>query len=278
MFCILCKRRKNKYSRTNYTYLLDSDDMEDVGFDELEEKCCSRRCKILLIAGFGILIILVFVLVFVVIPLIFMNSTFVQQSLIFTHYYADSSPGSLSETAVVNDCVQLYYWVKNRTLSPIYVWGHSLGSALATRTVASLENSGIHTYGLVLESAFTNLRDELYVHPFGKIFAWLPWFSATILEPLERNGFIFNTSSNILEVTCPIMILHAQDDPEVPCEFGRQLYEIASKRSPKANSTTVYHEFDADLDYDHIYIYQDPFLKYYIMDFMAIAANQSTLL
>lgn len=82
--------------------------------------------------------------------------------------YADSSSGALSEKAVVNDCLQIYKWVQNRTNSPIYIWGHSLGAALATHTVVTL-NDLRYPKGLILESAFTSLRDEMYVHPYAKV-------------------------------------------------------------------------------------------------------------
>ncbi|CAH1119732.1 unnamed protein product [Phaedon cochleariae] len=191
--------------------------------------------------------------------------------------YGDSSSGYLSEKTIVNDCVQLYGWIRNRTQSPIYIWGHSLGSAVAAETVATLKKKDESPSGLILESAFTSLEEELYVHPYGKIFAWLPWFKATILEPLHKNGFIFDTATNIGHITCPIMILHAEDDNEVPCKFGKKLYAIASERMKNGKYIpTIYHEFDSNLSYGHFFIYQDPFLKYYIMDFLTLAKNQST--
>ncbi|KAJ8965344.1 hypothetical protein NQ317_018797 [Molorchus minor] len=154
--------------------------------------------------------------------------------------YGDSSKGILSEKKVVNDCIQLYKWVLNKTNSPIYIWGHSLGAALATSTLAALENMEINSTGLILESAFTSLRDELYVHPYGKIFAWLPWFEATIINPLHKNGFVFDTASNILNVSCPIMILHAEDDEIIPYQLGEKLFQIASTRSEEARNMTSF--------------------------------------
>ncbi|XP_028133806.2 lysophosphatidylserine lipase ABHD12 [Diabrotica virgifera virgifera] len=177
--------------------------------------------------------------------------------------YGDSSDGELTEDTVVEDCVELYKWVRNRTKSDIYVWGHSLGAALATRTVAEMENYyNVHTKALVLESGFTSMRDELYVHPYGKLFAWLPWFDTVVVEPLMHNGFVFNTTKHLKTITCPVMILHAQDDNEIPYYFGRRLADIAESR----NITTVYHEFDAMFGYKHYYLYQDPFMKFYIMN------------
>lgn len=70
----------------------------------------------------------------------------------------------------MSDSIQLYKWIRRKTDVNVYVWGHSLGTALATRTVASLKNEGISISALMLEAPFTNMRDELPAHPYGKVF------------------------------------------------------------------------------------------------------------
>ncbi|XP_015834045.1 protein ABHD12B [Tribolium castaneum] len=81
--------------------------------------------------------------------------------------YADSTKAELSEDAVVNDCVQLYERLLTRTNASIIFWGHSLGSALATRTLAIIQAKHVRQpIGLVLEAAFTKMSEELYVHPY----------------------------------------------------------------------------------------------------------------
>jgi abhydrolase domain-containing protein 12 len=156
--------------------------------------------------------------------------------------YGDSSKNELSEDAVVNDCVQLYEWLVTKTSAPIFIWGHSLGTALASRTTVILHSKPniSQPVGLILEAAFTKMSEELYVHPYGKvrfyklyvfiflnwylqIFAWLPWFDATIVKPLEKNGFLFDNSKHILNVECPILILSAEDDSIVPYRFGQKV-------------------------------------------------------
>lgn len=83
--------------------------------------------------------------------------------------YGDSTPAILSEPAVVSDSVQLYKWVETQTIADIYVWGHSLGTALSTHTVKMLKKEGIVPHGLALESPFTTMREEITVHPIGKV-------------------------------------------------------------------------------------------------------------
>ncbi|CAH1113240.1 unnamed protein product [Psylliodes chrysocephalus] len=182
--------------------------------------------------------------------------------------YGDSSSGEISEENVVNDCIELYKWVRNKTTSDVYVWGHSLGAAIAADTVAKFENEyKIKTKGLVLESAFTNLHDELYVHPLTKLLSWVPWFTATVVDPLTKNGFLFETDKHISTITCPMMILHAEDDDEIPVKFGRKLYEIASARNI---STTIYHEFAKKEERGHVGIYDDTYMNLYVKNFLEV--------
>jgi abhydrolase domain-containing protein 12 len=103
------------------------------------------------------------------------------------------------------------------------------------------------------------------------IFAWLPWFDATIVKPLEKNGFLFDNSKHILNVECPILILSAEDDSIVPYRFGQKLNEIAKRRS--VVNTTLYYQFAYNLGYDHNFIYQDPFLPYFINYFRYICTE-----
>lgn len=53
-----------------------------------------------------------------------------------------------------------------------------------------------------------------------QLFKDLPWFHYTVIEPMEKNNFTFDTDKYILKVDCPILILHAKDDIVVPYELG----------------------------------------------------------
>lgn len=65
--------------------------------------------------------------------------------------------------------MQLYKWLQSQTTADIYVWGHSLGTALSTHTVKMLKSEGIIPYGLALESPFTTMREEITLHPIGRV-------------------------------------------------------------------------------------------------------------
>lgn len=85
--------------------------------------------------------------------------------------YADSTEAPLSELAVVSDMVHVYKWLMRSTnpSKKILIWGHSLGAALATHTVASLKDGRIIPGALFLEAPFTTMKEEIPHHPLGKV-------------------------------------------------------------------------------------------------------------
>ncbi|XP_060520206.1 lysophosphatidylserine lipase ABHD12-like [Cylas formicarius] len=182
--------------------------------------------------------------------------------------YGDSTNGELFEQSVVNDCIQIFQWVKNHTNAPIYIWGHSLGTAICTSMISQLNRIGA-IKGLILEAPFTDLKDEIYQHPYAKYLAWLPWFEVTVIRPLLKNGFVFDTAKNILNVDCPIMIFHAEDDEVVPYSMSKQLFAIAKTRKygRLANLTFLY-IFNESLRYNHIFMYRDSYMYFYILNFL----------
>lgn len=83
--------------------------------------------------------------------------------------YADSTPAILSESAIVEDSIYLYNWLRSITNTSIYVWGHSLGTPLSSNMIAHLKSEGVVPFGLVLESPLTSMREEIPNHPYGKV-------------------------------------------------------------------------------------------------------------
>jgi len=86
----------------------------------------------------------------------------------------------------------------------IFVYGRSLGSAVATHVVAA------HAVrGLVLESPFTSARDMSRRH-----YALFPPFILRLrLDNLEH----------IARVHCPVLVFHGTADGLVPIEMGREV-------------------------------------------------------
>ena len=62
----------------------------------------------------------------------------------------------------------------------IVLWGHSLGTAIATRTLMEIqEQTGDLVAGLVLESPFNKMEDEL---KHFKTVTWTAWILGTVIS------------------------------------------------------------------------------------------------
>ncbi|KAB0792090.1 hypothetical protein PPYR_14051 [Photinus pyralis] len=179
--------------------------------------------------------------------------------------YGDSTDAPLTEEGLVQDTVELYKWLRNRTTADIYVWGHSMGTAVSTLTVSRLRNLNIVPAGLILESPYTTLREEAVLFPPAKAMLWLPWFNSTILDPIWNNGFRFEISAHISNVDCPVMILHAKDDEIIPYQLAVKLVRIGNKkRVNEVQGNITFHLFPKNDHYGHNDIYLAPQLPEYI--------------
>ena len=91
----------------------------------------------------------------------------------------------------------------------VYVYGRSLGSAVAIHTAASLP-----TAGLILESPFTSATDIARLH-YG-------------LVPRALLHLKLDNVTTIRRVRCPVLIFHGTDDRLVPIAMGRSVAAAAS--------------------------------------------------
>ena len=90
----------------------------------------------------------------------------------------------------------------------IFIYGRSLGSAVATRTAATHPAAG-----LILESPFTTAAAMTREH-----YALLPRFILRLrLDNLET----------IRQVHCPVLVFHGTDDRLVPSAMGMQVAAAA---------------------------------------------------
>ncbi|XP_033735748.1 lysophosphatidylserine lipase ABHD12-like [Pecten maximus] len=179
--------------------------------------------------------------------------------------FADSS-GSPTEEGVVEDAFCMYKWVKEHCGdSPIIIWGHSLGTGVATLLVRHLCYTKEKLAGLVLEAPFNNLRDAARKHPLSKPFRFLPWFERAFLDTAAQINISFESDKHITHITVPIMMVHSKDDGDVPIDLGMKLYEVALKNRPNGAGPV---QFYAVNHCGHIHISQAPEFPYIVRKFL----------
>ncbi|KAF2883473.1 hypothetical protein ILUMI_22715 [Ignelater luminosus] len=188
--------------------------------------------------------------------------------------YADSSSVEPTEEGIVEDTLRLYQWVRYQTNADIYFWGHELGAAIATHTIARLHEGEDYVVpmGLFLEAPFTSMRDQINEIPFfRKLFSWLPWYQSTILNPLDENGFSLNTARYITNVECPIMIVHAEDDAVTPSSFSEKLAKVAAEHlDSETKGNVTLHLLPAHFGYGHFSIHKSLELPFFIMKHITV--------
>ncbi|XP_013879073.1 lysophosphatidylserine lipase ABHD12 [Austrofundulus limnaeus] len=186
--------------------------------------------------------------------------------------WGDSS-GSPSEGAMTSDALFVYDWLKQRIEKslPLYVWGHSLGTGVATNMVRRLCDRGSPPDALILESPFTNIREEAKSHPFSTVYRFLPGFDWFFLDAISANNIHFTSDENVNHISCPVLILHAEDDAVVPFHLGKKLYNVASQSKSLSGHKVQFVSFPSSLSYKHKFIYKSPELPSILSDFLGAA-------
>ncbi|KAL7379792.1 hypothetical protein ABVT39_005951 [Epinephelus coioides] len=183
--------------------------------------------------------------------------------------FGDSS-GEPSEAGVTSDALYLYHWVKKQSRGPVYLWGHSLGSGVATNAALKIQEQGSVVDALILDGAFTSAEEMVVKHWIVKMYKFLPGFEGLLWNILERNNIVFANDKNLKVLNSPLLILHAEDDHIVPYHMGLKLYEI-SLQAKKEYDRDVQVEmitYSADLGYAHNMIYLDPNLSNVVGKFL----------
>uniref|UniRef100_A0A3B4GS53 Monoacylglycerol lipase ABHD12-like n=1 Tax=Pundamilia nyererei TaxID=303518 RepID=A0A3B4GS53_9CICH len=183
------------------------------------------------------------------------------------------SEGSPSESGMTSDALFIYDWLKRRTdkTLPLYIWGHSLGTGVATNVVRRLCDRGSPPDALILESPFTNIREEAKSHPFSMVYRYLPGFDWFFLDAITANNIRFTSDENMNHISCPVLILHAEDDSVVPFHLGKKLYSLASQSKSLSGHKVQFVPFPAALAYKHKFIYRSPELPNILSDFLGTA-------
>lgn len=133
--------------------------------------------------------------------------------------YGQSEGNFPTETQVYADAEAAWDYLSiKKGIKPgdIFIYGHSLGGAVAINLAVSHPEAG----GLIVEAAFTSIAD---MGRRNKFYRLLP------IDLITHQRF--DSINKINRLKLPVLILHGTEDRVVPFEMSRRLYEQAP--SPK---------------------------------------------
>ena len=120
-----------------------------------------------------------------------------------------------SEDMAYEDARQAWAWLaKQYPQRPRYVFGHSLGGAVAIDLAARVEDE----HGVIVEGTFTSIPDVASSMKWG----WLP------VGPLITQRF--ESIKKVAKLQSPLLVVHGTNDALIPSDLGRRLYEAARGR------------------------------------------------
>ncbi|XP_076605161.1 lysophosphatidylserine lipase ABHD12-like [Chaetodon auriga] len=181
------------------------------------------------------------------------------------------SAGEPSEAGLTSDTLFLYQWVKKQTRGAlICLWGHSLGTGVATNTAVKIQEQGPAVDALILEAPFTRVGDVIARHRLAKMYTYLPGFESLLWDIVEMNNVVFANDKNLKVLTCPLLILHSESDNVVPYHMGLKLYQMSLQTRKQHNTDAPVEmiSYSADLGMSHSNIYLDPNLSTVVGKFL----------
>ncbi|KAI8600447.1 Alpha/Beta hydrolase protein [Dissophora ornata] len=141
--------------------------------------------------------------------------------------YGDSE-GFPSEIGFKTDSFAAWQWVTERVASEkVIIYGHSLGSGIATNLCLQLEEQHITPMAMVLDAAFTSMPDMMtayrkipIVRPFARFPFLLNHFKMRLMDRFE-------TVRAVETIKSPLLLIHGQEDADVLISNSHTLFHTA---------------------------------------------------
>lgn len=129
--------------------------------------------------------------------------------------FGKSTPGLPSEDMAYEDARAAWDWLAAKyPKRPRYVFGHSLGGAIAIDLAAKVNDE----QGTIVEGTFTSIPDVASTFKWG----WLP------VGPLITQRF--ESIKKVDKIGSPLLVVHGDSDSLIRSDLGRRLYDAATGR------------------------------------------------
>ncbi|TFZ02188.1 alpha/beta fold hydrolase [Ramlibacter henchirensis] len=127
--------------------------------------------------------------------------------------FGKSSPGLPSEEMAYEDARRAWAWLAQQYPDrPRYVFGHSLGGAIAIDLAANVDDE----QGTIVEGTFTSIPDVASSFKWG----WLP------ISPLITQRF--SSIDKVSKIGSPLLVVHGARDTLIKSELGQRLFDAAT--------------------------------------------------
>ncbi len=126
--------------------------------------------------------------------------------------------------AIFEDVESSLIWLRKRYPErKIFIFGQSIGSAIATTSMALFKDE-YQLSGLILDASFTGYRDIAQDVTGSHVITWLVW-PFTWLLPTK-----WDPQEHIADISpSPILMFHSEADPVLPYDLGLELYDAAQQ-------------------------------------------------
>ncbi|RUP47494.1 Alpha/Beta hydrolase protein [Jimgerdemannia flammicorona] len=160
-----------------------------------------------------------------------------------------NSGGFPTEEGLKIDAKAVWDWLISRGVRPnqIIVFGHSLGTGVATHLASSLSLAGTPPKTLILEAAYSSIAELLFdyrmlsVVPLLGPFKWFPYLQDRIRERLNEQ---FDSLAAIEHVTSPTLLIYGTRDSDIPPSHSRRLFHRSVYR--RGDNTSAIPLFEAE--------------------------------
>ncbi|OUS39975.1 hypothetical protein A9R00_08390 [Oleispira antarctica] len=124
--------------------------------------------------------------------------------------------------AIFEDVESSLIWLRKRFPErKIFIFGQSIGSAIATTSMALFKDE-YQLSGLILDASFTGYRDIAQDVTGSHVISWLVW-PFTWLLPTK-----WDPQEHIADISpSPILMFHSEADSVLPYDLGLELYDEA---------------------------------------------------
>lgn len=141
--------------------------------------------------------------------------------------YGDSD-GFPSEAGFKLDAIAAWGWLTRRiACEKVVIYGHSLGSGIATNLCLHLEEQQVSPLALILDAAFTSMPDMMtayrkipIIQPFTRFPFLLNHFKLRLMDRFE-------TVRAVETIQSPLLLIHGDEDADVLISNSHTLFHTA---------------------------------------------------